>query len=213
MRIKNDKQEYYNSPTITLRLCLFASHGGSNLQAILDACRAGTLAAEPRVVISNDSDAFALKRAAAAGVPTYHVSGLTHPDDDKRDVVHLDILQRHGVNLIILAGYLKKLGPRVLEAFAGRILNIHPAILPKYGGPGMYGERVHRAILAAGEKETGVTIHVVNEEYDAGPIIAQCRVPVETGDTVETLGRRVLDREHVFFVETLRKIESGEIVL
>jgi phosphoribosylglycinamide formyltransferase-1 len=196
-----------------LRLGFFASHEGSNLQAILDACRAGTLAAEPRLVISNNSDSGALRRAREAGVPAYHVSGRTHPDDGVRDEEHLRLLRTHGVNLVVLAGYMKKLGPRALAAYRGRILSIHPALLPKYGGPGMYGERVHEAVLAAGEKETGVTVHLVTADYDAGPLLAQCRVPVLPGDTVQTLRARVLAREHEFFVETLRKIAGGEIAL
>ncbi len=196
-----------------LRLGFFASHEGSNLQAILDACRNGTLPAEPRVVIGNNSNSGALKRAEAAGVPSFHVSGRTHPDDAERDAFQLDLLRRHGVSLVILAGFMKKLGPKVLSAYSGRILNIHPALLPKFGGPGMYGKRVHRAVLAAGEKETGVTVHLVTAEYDAGPIVAQCRVPVGPGDTVETMQKRVLRKEHEFFVETLRKIAAGKIVL
>ncbi len=159
----------------------------------------------------NNSDSGALKRAAAAGVPAFHVSARTHPNDDERDAVLLDLLRRLRVNLVVLAGYMKKLGPKVLAAFSGRILNIHPALLPKYGGPGMYGERVHRAVLAAGERETGITVHLVTAEYDAGPIVAQCRVPVEAGDTVESLQKRVLKKEHEFFVEALRKISTGEI--
>jgi phosphoribosylglycinamide formyltransferase-1 len=199
--------------TPSLRLGFLASHDGSNLQAILDACSAGVLVAEPRVVISNNSDSGALRRAAEAGVAGAHVSTLTHPGDDERDGAILGILREHGVTLVILAGYMKKLGPRTLEAYAGRILNIHPALLPKFGGRGMYGERVHEAVLAAGEKETGVTVHLVDGGYDTGRILAQCRVPVEEGDTVTSLRARVLAREHSFFVETLDKIAKGETKL
>lgn len=124
----------------------------------------------------------------------------------------LDALQRHGCDVIVLAGFMKKIGPRVLSAFAGRILNLHPALLPKFGGRGMFGRAVHEAVLAAGEKLTGVTIHLVNENYDEGRIIAQCEVPVEDDDTVETLAARVLAREHTFLVETLQAIASGRVL-
>ena len=116
----------------------------------------------------------------------------------------LDALTRHDVELVVLAGYMKKLGPRTLTRYRGRVLNIHPALLPRFGGQGMYGARVHEAVLASGERETGVTIHVVDEEYDHGPIVAQCRVPVLAADTPETLAARVLER-----VETLERIVSG----
>jgi phosphoribosylglycinamide formyltransferase-1 len=117
---------------------------------------------------------------------------------------------RHDVNLVILSGYMKKVGPKTLDAFRGRILNVHPALLPKYGGNGMYGHNVHAAVLAAGETETGVTIHLVDEEYDHGRIIGQAVVPVLKTDTVDSLAARVLEREKTFFVEVLQRIsESG----
>jgi phosphoribosylglycinamide formyltransferase-1 len=141
------------------------------------------------------------------------LSGRTHPDPDALDLAIRDVLAAHGVDLVLLTGYLKKLGPRTLERFAGRVLNIHPALLPKYGGQGMYGQHVHAAVLAAGDAETGVTIHVVDAEYDHGRIVAQCRVPVVAGDTVETLAARVLAREHAFIVETLDAVVSGRVKL
>jgi phosphoribosylglycinamide formyltransferase-1 len=108
---------------------------------------------------------------------------------------------------------MKLLGPRTTAAYRGRILNTHPALLPRYGGKGMYGARVHEAVLAAGEAETGVTVHLVDEEYDHGEVVAQCRVRVEQGDTVDSLAARVLEREHGFLVETLQAIASGRIAL
>lgn len=125
----------------------------------------------------------------------------------------LTALLSHEVDLLILAGYMKKIGPSVLARFAGRVLNIHPALLPKFGGRGMYGIRVHQAVLAAGESETGVTIHIVDTEYDTGQIIAQTRVPVLTDDNPESLAKRVLEREHSFLIETLQQIVGGEISL
>lgn len=196
----------------TLRLGFLASHGGSNMQAIIDACKSGRLDAKPSVVISNNSDSMALQRAKNEGIPHYHISSVTHPGPLEDEEI-LRVLQRHGVDTVILAGYMKKLGPATLQAYRGRILNIHPALLPKFGGKGMYGKRVHEAVLASGDKVTGVTIHIVDEHYDAGPIIAQCQVPVLPGDTADSLAERVLRHEHVLYAETLQKIADGRIVL
>jgi phosphoribosylglycinamide formyltransferase-1 len=195
-----------------MKLAFFASHRGTNMQAVLDACKAGILAAQPCVVISNNSDAEALARAQREGIPHYHLSTKTHPEPGQLDAEILTALKRHDTELVVLAGYMRKLGQQTLAAFQGRIINIHPALLPKYGGPGMYGAHVHEAVLAAGESETGITIHLVDEEYDHGAILAQRRVPVEPGDTVETLAGRVLAQEHAFLVETLGRIISGELI-
>jgi phosphoribosylglycinamide formyltransferase-1 len=182
------------------------------MQAIVDACKERRLDAIPCVVISNNSEAAALQRARNEGIAGYHISGLTHPGAAE-DTEILRVLTQHGVDLVILAGYMKKLGPATLRAYRGRILNIHPALLPKHGGQGMYGKRVHEAVLAAGETVTGVTIHVVDEEYDHGPILAQCEVPVRPGDTVESLAERVLVQEHRLYAETLQRISDGRIPL
>ncbi|HSB72899.1 MAG TPA: phosphoribosylglycinamide formyltransferase [Candidatus Methylomirabilis sp.] len=196
----------------TLHLGILASHGGSNMQAIIDACKAGRLDAKPCVVISNNSESMALQRARTEEIPWHHISSRTHPGDaEDREI--LRVLRLHGVDTVILAGYMKKLGPATLAAFRWRILNIHPALLPKFGGQGMYGRHVHEAVLAAGEPVTGVSVHVIDEHYDTGPILNQCRVPVEAGDTVETLSARVLTHEHRLYVETLQMISEGKIVL
>jgi len=196
----------------TLHLGFLASHGGSNMQAIIDACKDGRLDAKPCVVISNNSDSMALLRARNEGIPWYHISGVTHPGPAEDEEI-LRVLHRHGVDTVILAGYMKKLGDITLKAYRGRILNIHPALLPKFGGKGMYGKRVHEAVLAAGEKVTGVTIHVLDENYDTGPIINQCQVPVLENDTADTLAERVLKHEHRLFAETLQMISDGRIQL
>jgi phosphoribosylglycinamide formyltransferase-1 len=190
-------------------LGFLASHRGSNMQAVIDACKSGRLQATSAVVISNNRGSGALQRARQEDIPGYHLSAETHPDPEALDQAILDTLRQHAVDLVVLAGYMKKLGPKTLTHYQGRIINIHPALLPKYGGRGMYGNHVHAAVLAAGEKETGVTIHLVDGEYDRGPILAQCRVPVLEGDTVETLARRVLEQEHAFLVETLEKMLSS----
>jgi len=183
------------------------------MQAIIDACKDGRLKAQLCVVISNNSGATSLERARREGIPSYHLSSKTYPDAEDLDRVILETLQKYGINLVILAGYMKLLGPRSVSRYQGRVLNIHPALLPKFGGKGLYGRAVHEAVLTAGERETGVTIHIVDEQYDHGPIIAQCRVPVKAGDTADSLAERVLRREHEFYVETLQRIEQGEIRL
>jgi phosphoribosylglycinamide formyltransferase-1 len=183
------------------------------MQAIIDACKAGRLDAVPSVVISNNSRSGAMRRAAREGIPRHHLSSHTHPDPDALDRAICDVLEKHRVELVVLAGYMRKLGPRTLARFRGRIVNIHPALLPQFGGKGMYGLRVHAAVLAAGVKETGVTVHLVSQEYDQGPILAQRRVPVDSQDGVESLAARVLECEHALYPETLQRIASGEIAL
>jgi phosphoribosylglycinamide formyltransferase-1 len=196
-----------------LTLAILASGSGSNMQSIVDACGDGSLRAQVRVVIGNNSTSGALARARAAGIPTHHLSATTHPDPDKLDQAMAATLGEYGVKAVCLAGYMKLLGPRTLEAYRGRILNIHPALLPKYGGRGFYGGAVHKAVLAAGEVESGATVHLVDAVYDHGPILAQSRVPVLADDTVESLAARVLEQEHVLYVETLRRITIGKIAL
>jgi phosphoribosylglycinamide formyltransferase-1 len=195
-----------------VRLGFLASHRGSGVQAVVDACASGRLAATPAVVISNNAGAEVLLRAERAGLPRYHLSRATHPEPDALDAAILDALRRHQADLVLLLGYLRKLGPRTLAHYAGRVLNVHPALLPRFGGAGMYGDRVHAAVLEAGDKETGVTVHVVDGEYDAGPIVAQCTVEVRPDDTVATLGERVGAREHALVVETLRRIVADGVV-
>jgi len=196
-----------------VNLGFLASHNGSNMQAIIDACKSGKLQALPAVVISNNGGSGALIRAEQEGIPGYHISRKTHPDPEELDRSIVDAMLKHDVDIIALAGYMKKLGPKTLTRFGGRILNIHPALLPKFRGKGMYGIRVHEAVLAAGETESGVSIHIVDAQYDTGPIIAQERVPVDPEDTAETLAARILQKEHTLYPETLQKIVTGEILL
>ena len=196
-----------------MKLGILASGTGTNFQSILDACADGSLAAEVVVAISNNSSAMALQRARDAGVPAYHLSGKTHPDPDALDGAILAALESNGAELIVLVGYMKHLGPATLARYRGRAVNIHPALLPKYGGKGMYGMNVHRAVIASGDPETGVSIHVVNSEYDAGPVIAQRVVPVERGMTPEQLFDRVIVEEHALLIETLGRIVRGELDL
>lgn len=190
-------------------LGILASHGGSNLQAIIDACRDGGLRARVAVVIVNNRSALARERALRAGIPVEVLNGVTHPDPSALDRAIRDTLVRYAVEWVCLAGYMKKVGPLTLAAFPQRIVNIHPALLPKYGGPGFFGVNVHEAVIQAGETESGATVHQVDAVYDHGAILGQERVPILPGDTPETLAARILPVEHRLYVETLRRLLEG----
>jgi phosphoribosylglycinamide formyltransferase-1 len=196
-----------------LNIGVLASGEGTTLQAVLDACSEKRLHARVAVVISNNSDSGALRRARDAGVRTLHLSGKTHPSEADLDRAICDGLTDSDVHLVLLAGYMKKLGPSTLERYKGRVINTHPALLPKFGGPGMYGARVHSAVLQAGDRVTGVSVHLVDQDYDTGAVLAQTEVAVEPGDTVETLAARVQTRERAFLVEVLAEIAAGRLRL
>jgi len=193
------------------QIAVLASGAGTVLQAVIDGCADGRLAADVCVVISNNSHSGAALRAESHHIPFLHLSGQTHPDPAALDIAVVDALVQHRTDIVFLAGYMKKLGPRTLAQFRGRILNTHPALLPKFGGLGMYGARVHAAVLDSGEKVTGVSVHRVEGEYDTGPVLAQCEVPVLPGDDIETLSARVQTQERLFVVETLARIAKGEL--
>lgn len=186
-----------------LSIAVFASGGGTNLQALIDASKAGTFRGTIQAVISNNSSAYALIRAKQENIPTYHISAKTHPNPDELADRILEIFQAHSINLVVLAGYMKLLPLRVVRAYRSRIINIHPALLPKYGGKGMYGINVHKAVNAAGDRTSGATVHFVDESYDQGPIIVQRTVPVYPGDSPEELAARVLKVEHKILPEAV----------
>jgi len=170
-----------------VRVAVLVSGGGTNLQALLDALHDSPIARVARV-ISNRPDAGALERARRAGVATTVLRDANDPAELQSALA--------GAQLVVLAGYLKLVHSSVVARFRGRMINIHPALLPAFGGPGMYGHRVHEAVLASGAKESGATVHFVDEAFDRGAIIAQEKVPVQKGDTAETLAARVLEAEH-----------------
>lgn len=186
-----------------MRLAVLASHQGTTLQAVLHACQQGDLQASVALVVSNNSGSGALQRARTAGVATAHISSKTHNGEDAADAALLDALQAARIDWVLLLGYMKKLGPQTLHAYSGRILNTHPALLPKFGGQGYFGRKVHEAVLAAGETESGATVHLVDSDYDSGQILAQTRVPVLAEDKVEQLEARVKAAEQKLLIDTL----------
>jgi phosphoribosylglycinamide formyltransferase 1 len=196
-----------------LRIGVLASHEGTTLQCILDACTAGRIRGKVVAVISNNGDSGALTRSRAAGIPAHHLSSVTHPRPDTLDAAISAALSAAQVDVVFLAGYLKRLGPATLGAFRGRVLNTHPALLPKFGGQGMFGDHVFEAVLASGESESGVSVHLVDDNYDTGRVIRQARVPVEAKDCVESLKARVRECERDVVVQTLAAIATGELRL
>lgn len=175
---------------------VFASGGGTNLQALLE--RVDPAVARVGLVLADRPDAFALERGRAAGART-QVIPVAGRSDEAVAAETLGALASAGIGLVALAGYVRMIPAAVVRRYAGRILNIHPALLPGFGGKGMYGHHVHEAVLAAHCRVSGVSVHLVNEEYDRGPIVAQWPVPVQDGDTAETLAARVLRVEHLLY--------------
>lgn len=194
-----------------LELAVFASGRGSNFSAILKAIENGKLLADVKILISNNGEAGALTTAADHDIP---VKVINKKDFSSRSLFVesiLSTLEKHHVNFIALAGYMKKIPPEVIQKFESRILNIHPALLPSFGGKGMYGHFVHEAVIDAGCKVSGVTVHLVDDHYDRGPIVAQRCVAVEEGDTPEILAARVLEEEHRLFSEALQLFAEGRV--
>lgn len=189
------------------RIAVLASGGGTNLQAIVDhlAARGSERAGDVVLVASDRAGAGALDRARRAGIPAAVLRSPKHPDGREP----MDLLREHRVDFIALAGFLKLLPKELIAEFPSRIVNVHPALLPAFGGPGMYGDRVHRAVLMAGARVSGATVHYVDEEYDRGAILAQWPVPVLADDTVQSLAARVLKVEHVLYPRVVDAVASG----
>lgn len=183
---------------------------GSNMQAMIDACQRGEIDGQVVLVIGTRWEAPALQRAQQAGVRTRVVSPR-HLSEEEYAQRLLHTLKEAQVDLVCLAGYMRLLPAPVVQAYAGRVMNIHPALLPLFGGKGMYGERVHQAVLETGMKVSGCTVHFVDEQYDTGPIIIQRCVPVEEGDTWETLAARVLVQEHQAYVQAVKLFAEGRL--
>ena len=195
------------------KIVAMVSGGGTNLQAIFDAIDRGEIDAEVTLVISSARKAYALERARARGIPTLALPMKAFATPEECQAARHRALGEAQPDLIVLAGYLGILGAETIRAFPGRILNIHPALIPSFCGKGMYGHHVHEAALEYGVKVSGATVHFVSEDIDAGPIVFQGSVPVEEGDTPDTLAARILPVEHTLLPEAVRLFCQDRIVI
>lgn len=188
---------------MTVAVGVLASGRGSNLQALLDYFADSRRASVAiRLVASNRPNAQALERARAASIP----ARAFNAGDEGEELMSL--LEQHGIDLLVLAGYMKRIPPRVVSAYHGRIVNVHPGLLPEFGGEGMYGSHVHEAVIASGAKTTGVTVHLVDDQFDHGPVVAQWRIAVLEKDTAESLAERVLEVEHLIYPRAVEMIAA-----
>ncbi len=194
-----------------MRCAVFASGGGSNFQSLIDRRDSGDLPIELALLIGNNSTALAFERARKNGIAGLHIPPSRFPDEAAYAGHLLSVLREHSIDFIALAGYMKKIPHEVVAAYPNRIVNIHPALLPAFGGPGLYGEKVHQAVLDCGAKVSGITIHFVDDEYDHGPIIHQQTVPVLDDDDAHSLAARVLAVEHANYWKALAAIAAGRI--
>lgn len=196
-----------------LNIAVFASGRGSNFRAILESIKAGNIKnARICLVISNNSGAGALQIAREESIPALHISRMQFPSEDDYTNSILNALEKHTINFIALAGYMKKIDPRIVRKYKNRIVNIHPALLPKYGGEGMYGIHVHEAVIASRDRESGATVHIVDEAYDRGSIVLQKKVPVDPNDTAESLAGKVLAVEHQLYPEVIRLFAEWKVL-
>lgn len=191
---------------------MVSGHGrGSNMQAIIDACGEGRITGRVAVVIGVKDDAPAMERARSQGIATAEIRPKAFDSDEAYGAAILDVLTEHQVDLICLAGYMRILPASICSTYKHRVMNIHPALIPLFCGKGMYGEHVHQAAVDYGVKVSGCTVHFVDEQYDTGPIILQRTVPVEEGDTAETLAARVLVQEHIAYPQAVQLFAQGRL--
>ncbi|OGI18395.1 MAG: phosphoribosylglycinamide formyltransferase [Candidatus Melainabacteria bacterium RIFCSPHIGHO2_02_FULL_34_12] len=194
-------------PSKKKKIAVLVSGSGTNLQAIIDAVKSGILAnTEISIVISSKKDAFALKRAEMAEIENIFLTPADFSDNNEFDKKLIEIISNYSVDLIVLAGYMRILTNEFINSFPNKIINIHPALLPDFGGKGMYGHKVHKAVLKSKVKESGCTVHYVIPEVDAGPIILQKTVAVLENDTVDSLSKRILSEEHKLLIEAIKKV-------
>lgn len=194
-----------------LRIGVLISGGGSNLQAIIDNSLNENIKGKVEIVISNKEKAYGLSRAREANIDAIYLNPKDFPDQVSYDMEIKRLLKEKKVDLLVLAGYLRILTGEFINEFKGRIINIHPSLIPKYCGPGYYGEKVHRAVLDGGESYSGATVHFVDEGVDTGDIILQKKVEVYEGDSVETLSERVLKIEHEILVEAIKRLSRENL--
>ncbi|WP_431064452.1 phosphoribosylglycinamide formyltransferase [Methylotuvimicrobium sp.] len=190
-----------------MKISFLASHGGSSARKIIETIEHGGLPGfEIGILITNNKDSAIYDWCLTHGIEVFHISSKTHSDNEDQAIKKA--LQSAGTELIVLSGYMKKIGPQTLSAYSGKILNIHPSLLPKFGGRGMYGDFVHAAVLEAGETVSGATVHFVTDAYDEGPLLLQKEVPVLSGDTVESLGQRVRAIEADLYINALKRLPT-----
>lgn len=193
---------------MTKRLAFLASHNGSAAQKITQACSDGLIDATPLLLITNNPEAGALSWAAQSGLHTLIINAKMHADVDAAIAEALDAFD---ISLVCCSGYMRLIGPKTIARMNGQIWNVHPALLPQYGGQGMYGRHVHEAVFAAKDAQTGITLHYVDGEYDHGRIIAQKVIPLDAGDTADTIEEKVKAAEPEFYVSTLAAfLTSGQ---
>ncbi len=193
------------------KIAVFISGNGTNLQALIDATKSGKLDAEICLVVSSKEEAYGLERAKKEKIEAIVYNTKNFDNQEKADEYLLGVMKKHEIEFIALSGYLKMISVTIINNYKDKIVNIHPALLPKYGGKGMYGKLVHDAVIKNREEESGATVHLVNEVYDEGKILAQEKVPVFPEDLPEELAARVLKIEHELYPKTLDKLIKGKI--
>ncbi len=191
-----------------MNLCVLASGWGSNLSSIIHSRKTGKISSDIVLVISNNSASNALNIARENQIPAVHLSAKQFGSDEEYANRFFELLKQYKIDMIILAGYMKMIPVRIVREYKNRILNIHPALIPSFCGKGLYGLKVHEDVLEYGAKVTGVTIHIVDENYDTGPIVLQRTIPVNDNDTAETLQKRVLEVEHEIYPEAIKLFET-----
>ena len=195
-----------------MKISFLASHGGSSAKYIISAIKAQTLTGfEVGVLITNNKTTAIYPWCLENDIDVVHISGKTHPENE--DQVIKNTLCAVGTDIVVLSGYMKKIGAQTLTEFSHKILNIHPSLLPKHGGHKMYGDFVHAAVLAEGDRESGASVQVINEVYDAGPVLLQKTVPVLADDTVASLGARVRSVEGELYINALQKWQANGFVI
>lgn len=208
---KTDDRRPSTVDPIRIAVMVSGQGRGSNMQAIIDACKSGKIAGEVALVIGVKDDAPAMERAREQKVPTLAISPKAFDTTDAYDDAIFSALQESSIDLICLAGYMRVLGQKIIDAYRDRIMNVHPALIPSFCGKGMYGHHVHEAVIARGVKFTGATVHFVDEDYDTGPIILQAIVPVEPDDTPDSIAAKVLVQEHKAYTDAIALFSQGRV--
>lgn len=194
-----------------IKIGVMASGGGSNFETILNRIEDGLLKATCAYLVTNNSRCGAVEMAKKHSIPVYHISSVTHPDPHEYSQAMVDVVHQHQPQLVVLAGYMKKIPDELLQALPERVINVHPALLPAFGGEGLYGDRVHQAVVDSGVRVSGPTIHFVDSVYDHGKIIAQRAVPVYSHDTPAQVAARVLEQEHDLYWRVIQAFALGQV--